>query len=188
MHEYNRTETGFLLLAVVFSGWRRQIQRAASGFVLHGNHNHQCNWRPGHASILHRKPLLWLHLWSLSSRKSSFSCYILIIIILMLIVLLILILINVCTLIMCAYFSIFFLQGSEIITVSAKDGDQGNPNPIVYSILNGKLVKNYAWLLHLCSDGVSPSREWRCVWHKQHQWMYHCDHIPVAAEKGAVWN
>lgn len=32
----------------------------------------------------------------------------------------------------------FFFQGSEIFTVYAKDGDQGNPNPIHYSILNGK--------------------------------------------------
>uniref|UniRef100_H3CBH9 Cadherin-related family member 1 n=1 Tax=Tetraodon nigroviridis TaxID=99883 RepID=H3CBH9_TETNG len=30
------------------------------------------------------------------------------------------------------------VPGSEIITVSARDGDQGNPNPIFYSILNGK--------------------------------------------------
>lgn len=125
-----------LLLAVVFSGWRRQIQRAASGFVIHSNHNHQRDWCPGHASILHRNPLLWLHLWSLSSCGSSSSCHTLIII-LMLIVLFILILINVCTLITCVCFSIFFWQGSEIITVSAKDGDQGNPNPIFYSILNG---------------------------------------------------
>uniref|UniRef100_H3DQ10 Photoreceptor cadherin n=1 Tax=Tetraodon nigroviridis TaxID=99883 RepID=H3DQ10_TETNG len=29
------------------------------------------------------------------------------------------------------------VPGSEIITVSARDGDQGNPNPIFYSILNG---------------------------------------------------
>ncbi|KAG7250459.1 hypothetical protein CRUP_008268, partial [Coryphaenoides rupestris] len=29
------------------------------------------------------------------------------------------------------------LPGSEIFTVSAKDGDQGNPNPIHYSIING---------------------------------------------------
>ncbi len=32
----------------------------------------------------------------------------------------------------------FFFQGSEIFTVYAKDGDQGNPNPIHYSIMNGK--------------------------------------------------
>ncbi|XP_012709511.2 cadherin-related family member 1 isoform X2 [Fundulus heteroclitus] len=29
------------------------------------------------------------------------------------------------------------IPGSEIYTVSAKDGDQGNPNPIYYSIVNG---------------------------------------------------
>uniref|UniRef100_A0A3Q4BFZ1 Cadherin-related family member 1 n=1 Tax=Mola mola TaxID=94237 RepID=A0A3Q4BFZ1_MOLML len=29
------------------------------------------------------------------------------------------------------------VPGSEIFTVSAKDGDQGNPNPIHYSLLNG---------------------------------------------------
>ncbi|MEQ2271769.1 Cadherin- member 1, partial [Xenotaenia resolanae] len=29
------------------------------------------------------------------------------------------------------------VPGSEIYTVSAKDGDQGNPNPIYYSIVNG---------------------------------------------------
>ena len=29
-------------------------------------------------------------------------------------------------------------QGSEIYTVYAKDGDQGNPNPIHYSIMDGK--------------------------------------------------
>lgn len=32
----------------------------------------------------------------------------------------------------------FFFQGSEIFTVNARDGDQGNPNPIHYSIMNGK--------------------------------------------------
>lgn len=31
-----------------------------------------------------------------------------------------------------------FFQGSEIFTVYAKDGDQGIPNPIHYSIINGK--------------------------------------------------
>lgn len=32
-------------------------------------------------------------------------------------------------------------QGSEIFTVFARDGDQGNPNPIHYSIVNGKKKK-----------------------------------------------
>lgn len=32
----------------------------------------------------------------------------------------------------------FFLQGSEIFTVLAKDGDVGNPNPIRYSFDEGK--------------------------------------------------
>lgn len=31
----------------------------------------------------------------------------------------------------------FFPKGSEIYTVFAKDGDQGNPNSIHYSIING---------------------------------------------------
>lgn len=31
-----------------------------------------------------------------------------------------------------------FFQGSEIFTVYAKDGDQGIPNTIHYSIINGK--------------------------------------------------
>lgn len=30
------------------------------------------------------------------------------------------------------------VQGSEIFTVSARDGDQGNPNPVHYSIINGQ--------------------------------------------------
>lgn len=30
------------------------------------------------------------------------------------------------------------VQGSEIFIVSAKDGDQSNPNPVHYSIINGK--------------------------------------------------
>lgn len=33
---------------------------------------------------------------------------------------------------------VFTLQGSEIFTVFARDGDQGNPNPIFYSILDGE--------------------------------------------------
>lgn len=36
------------------------------------------------------------------------------------------------------YLLSFCFKGSEIYTVSAKDGDQGNPNPIHYSIVNGK--------------------------------------------------
>lgn len=32
----------------------------------------------------------------------------------------------------------FFCQGSEIFTVYAKDGDQGKPNMMHYSIMNGK--------------------------------------------------
>lgn len=39
---------------------------------------------------------------------------------------------------MCILF--LLLQGSEIYTVYAKDGDQGNPNPIHYSIMNGKML------------------------------------------------
>lgn len=38
---------------------------------------------------------------------------------------------------------ISFLQGSEIFTVVAKDGDIGNPNPIRYSFEEGKALK---WL------------------------------------------
>lgn len=40
-----------------------------------------------------------------------------------------------------------FFQGSEIFTVFARDGDQGNPNPIFYSILDGK-SRSTASLLH----------------------------------------
>lgn len=163
MCEYNRTETWSLLLAVVFSGWRRQIQRTASGFVLHSNHNHQCSRCPGHASILHRNPLLWLHLWSLSSCGSSSSCYTLIII-LMLIALFIL---NTNQCVYINYMCLLFWQGSEIITVSAKDGDQGNPHPIFYSILNGneRRTTTGCYIPVWCSYGVSPSREWRRAWH-----------------------
>lgn len=38
-------------------------------------------------------------------------------------------------------------QGSEIFTVLARDGDQGNPNPIFYSILDGE-SRTTASLLH----------------------------------------
>lgn len=38
-------------------------------------------------------------------------------------------------------------QGSEIFTVFARDGDQGNPNPIFYSILDGE-SRTTASLLH----------------------------------------
>lgn len=36
-------------------------------------------------------------------------------------------------------FCLCCVQGSEIFTVFAKDGDQNSPNPIHYSILNGQL-------------------------------------------------
>lgn len=57
-------------------------------------------------------------------------------------------------------------QGSEIFTVFARDGDQGNPNPIFYSILDGE--QNYSLFITLhtpvsCSDDLSPFRERRCV-------------------------
>ena len=35
------------------------------------------------------------------------------------------------------------LQGTEIFIVYAKDGDQGNPRPIHYSIVNGKQCHNF---------------------------------------------
>lgn len=34
--------------------------------------------------------------------------------------------------------SFFLWQGSEIFTVSAKDGDVGNPNPVSYSFEEGE--------------------------------------------------
>lgn len=36
---------------------------------------------------------------------------------------------------------IFSLQGSEIFTVVAKDGDVGNPNQIEYAFDDGKFLK-----------------------------------------------
>lgn len=109
----------------VVSGWRGKVQGEAPGFDLHCHHDHQCARCAGHASVLRRNPLLWLRLRSL-------NC--------------------------CELFSYSshtsdedrgadlvnktntysFFQGSEIFTVYAKDGDQGNPNPIHYSIMNGK--------------------------------------------------
>lgn len=47
-------------------------------------------------------------------------------------------------------FCLFCVQGSEIFTVFAKDGDQNSPSPIHYSILNGQL--RYCFSAHLLSE------------------------------------
>lgn len=38
------------------------------------------------------------------------------------------------------YFTLFFHQGAEILTVVAFDGDRGKPNTVQYSLIDGKWV------------------------------------------------
>ncbi|KAJ3608124.1 hypothetical protein NHX12_025174, partial [Muraenolepis orangiensis] len=67
------------------------------------------------------------------------------------------------------------LPGSEIFTVYAKDGDQGNPNPIHYSIINGSdgvfAINSSSGIITLTTDpgqlrttpcikAISPSEGW----------------------------